>query len=173
MRLAANQHLRLKSSGCKDSMRRTASPATLPQREQSHLWPFGCDDKLNITMAVRFLPVRCQKIRPARKHVADHVLDDDGNTVGFFVEGRKNSSSADLPERAFGQFPVATESQDGIFQIMFGKRSFHKSVFAAFSDSRTVAATRSLESVCCSPVLRFLSATSRRARSSSPTTATK
>src|SRR5262245_30818407 len=55
--------------------------------------------ELRIAIAIRFLTVACEEIRPSRSHVAGHMLDDERNAVRVWVDDRKELAIVDLRHR--------------------------------------------------------------------------
>ena len=60
-----------------------------------------------------------QKIRPARNHVAEHVLDDDGDAVRLFIERMEELFVAHLIESLLAHLLVSAKGRERVVQIMF------------------------------------------------------
>jgi len=63
---------------------------------------FGVPLWLAVPIAIRLLAIAGEKVRPARTHVAHHVLHDEGNRVGFGVERLSQLIVLDLVDGFFG-----------------------------------------------------------------------
>src|ERR1039458_8537623 len=93
-----------------------AIPARLPKRHQ-HLAGGRRLLELGVAMAVRLLSIGGQEVRPARAHVAGHVLNNDGNRICFGVERGEKLLVGDLRHSAFGELLVLAEQGQRFFQV--------------------------------------------------------
>ena len=73
--------------------------------------------ELGVAMAVGLLAIGGQEVRPARAHVAGHMLYYDGNRIGFRVEGNEKLLVGNLRHSAFGELLVLAKQGERIFQV--------------------------------------------------------
>src|ERR1039458_7132161 len=73
--------------------------------------------ELGVAMAVRLLSIGGQEVRPARAHVAGHVLDNDGNRICFGVERGEKLLVGDLRHSGVGELLVLAQQGQRFFQV--------------------------------------------------------
>ena len=56
----------------------------------------GVQDELAVSVPIRFLSIRAEKISPTRSHVASHVLHDYRDAVRFRIENGEDLLVLDL-----------------------------------------------------------------------------
>jgi hypothetical protein len=91
-------------------------PAGFPESNQTRAC-LGRSIKFGIAVAIRFFAVRGEKIGPAGTHVAGHVLDDDGDGIGFGVQGGEEMGVGALFDGAIAKPFVITEEIAGVFGV--------------------------------------------------------
>jgi hypothetical protein len=73
--------------------------------------------EFGVAIAIGFFAVGDEKIAPARAHVAYHVLDDDGDGVGFGVEGDEEMLVGALLHGALSKFFILAEDREGVLDV--------------------------------------------------------
>src|ERR1041384_6030176 len=88
-----------------------AIPALVPHFHEFSTsgWRFY---KFRIAIAVRLLSVAGQEIRPARAHVASHVLSGNSDGIHFFIECLKQLSICNLLHGSLRQFLVIAKERE-------------------------------------------------------------
>ena len=92
-----------------------AAPAVFPQVKQLGARR-GRVDELAVAVAIRLFAVGGEEVGPARAHVARHVLHDDGDGIGFGVEGHIKLLIRDLRHRTLRQALGETEEGECVFK---------------------------------------------------------
>src|SRR5205085_12329105 len=76
-------------------------------------------------MSVGLLAISRQKIRPARAHVARHVLHDEGDAVRLGVNRAEELLVVQLLNRPVGEPLQSAELPDDVFEVVLCKRVCH------------------------------------------------
>ena len=94
----------------------------------------GCGwvDEFGVAVAVGFLAVGGEEVGPAGAHVACHVLHDDRDGVGFFIDGDEELLVGDLLHGAFGELLVVAEYCEGVLEVRRGELRRHGASVIAF-----------------------------------------
>ena len=93
-----------------------AAPALLPKGQQLCFGAAGRVEFL-VSVAAFFFSVGCQEVGPAAKHIAMHVLDDDGDAVAFFGRREIKILFFQLGEGHIAQCFVGEEAFDRRIQV--------------------------------------------------------
>ena len=90
--------------------------------------------EFGVAIAIGLFAVGGEEIAPARAHVADHVLDDDGDGIGFGVERDEEIFVGALLDGAFGEFFIVAKEGERVLNV--GRRKFvwHKRIFRQRTD---------------------------------------
>src|SRR6266404_527566 len=94
----------------------TNLPPSFPQGDQTRT-SLRRSFKFGVAVAIRLFAVAGQKIGPTRAHIAGHVLDDDGDGVGFGVEGDKEVVIGTLFDGAIAEALVITEEVASVLSV--------------------------------------------------------
>jgi len=95
-----------------------ALPTFLPISQQVFSGRVGQHDEFHVAISFRLLSVRCQKIGPAREHVASHVFYDDRDAVRFVIDRVEEIFIADLRESPFRELLIIAKSVQRVVQIV-------------------------------------------------------
>ena len=82
--------------------------------------------EFGVAIAIGFFAVGGEKVAPARAHVADHVLDDDGDGVGFRIERGEKIFVGALIHGALGKCFVVAKEREGILDVERRKFVWHR-----------------------------------------------
>ena len=74
----------------------------------------GGQFEFGVAITVGLFAVGGEEIRPAGAHIAGHVFDDDGDGVGFRVEGYVQRLVGNLRDGALGEVFVSVQHTDGV-----------------------------------------------------------
>jgi hypothetical protein len=110
-------------------------PSSIPRGHDGGATRLG-DDELAVTIAIRFLAVGGEKVRPPRAQIPSHVLNDDGDAVRLGVEDPKKVGVVDLGKCTFGELFLAAEREQRIVEYdriegVWGHRSFRGAAVTA------------------------------------------
>ena len=95
-----------------------AFPTFLPISHQVFSGRVGQHDEFHVAISFGFFSVRCQKIGPAREHVAGHVFYDDRDAVRFVIDRAEEIFIADLRESPFRELLIIAKSVQRVVQIV-------------------------------------------------------
>ena len=110
---AANQNLLSQILGSQRLKRiEDALPTLLPVGEYIVLAGLRLNHKLHIAIAIGLLAVGRQKVGPTRKHVAGHVLHDDGNAVCLFIKRDEELVVFELSNSLVRELLVSAQTRD-------------------------------------------------------------
>src|SRR5215510_10318516 len=84
-------------------------PTLLPVIPDSVPGGVRLDDKLHVTVAIRFLTIARKEISPARVHVAGHVFHHHRNAVSFFIKSDKELFIFELGQGLLGKFLISAK----------------------------------------------------------------
>jgi len=77
----------------------------------------GRIDEFAVAVARGLFTVGGEEIGKSGAHVADHVLDDDGDGVGLWIEDREELFVADLLHGALGELLVVAEERERVGDV--------------------------------------------------------
>src|SRR5579864_128506 len=104
----------------------------------------GLDFELPVAVPVRFFSIGGEKIGPARTHIPRHVLNENRDAIGLWVNQTKNILIAGLYQSFFGELLIAAEIAQHIGQICRADLfSSHESPFKLIELSLIRCAMRS------------------------------
>ena len=101
-----------------------AGPACFPGGEERGAGG-GRHFEFAVAITGGFFAVGGQKIGPAGDHVAGDVFDDDGDGIGFGIEGKEELIVGELGDGALGEFLVIGEESQRVFQVGSGELQRH------------------------------------------------
>ena len=82
--------------------------------------------EFGVAIAIGLFAVGGQEIAPPRAHVANHVLDDDGDGVGFGIERGEKIFVGTLVHGALGERFVVAKKSEGILDVERRKFVWHR-----------------------------------------------
>jgi hypothetical protein len=92
---------------------------------------FRCVFEFGVAIAIRFLAVGRHEIAPARAHVANHMLDDDGDGVGLGIECGEKIFVGALLHGALGEFFILAEESERVLNVGRRKLVWHRRILNA------------------------------------------
>jgi len=95
-----------------------AFPTFLPISEQVFSGRVGQHDEFHVAISFGFLAIRCQKIGPAREHVAGYVFYDDRDAVRFVIDGAEEIFITDLRESPLRELLIIAKSVQRVVQVV-------------------------------------------------------
>ena len=84
--------------------------------------------EFGVALAIRFFAVAREEISPAGTHIAGHVLDDDGDGIGFGVERSEKIGVGTLLDGAVAEALVIAEKIASVFGIRGCKLVWHGTI---------------------------------------------
>jgi len=107
------------------------SPAGFPLGEEL-VACCGGGFEFGVAVAVGLFAVGGEKIGPAGTHVAVEVFDDDGDGIGFCVEGGGERFIGGLSDRALAEVFVIAENAGGVGDVGGGEFVRHSGILHRF-----------------------------------------